>query len=231
MRVAICDDEQTFVNEISNIVEPFFTKNAIMYTIDTYRDSNKMYHCDCFYDIVFLDIKMEPYSGLKIAKKLKENNPNIIIFIITSHDGYLDDAMDLTVFRYISKPIVKKRLEDGLTKAVQHINNNSINYYLKKGNIIKSLSANNIIYIEINGRSTKVITTDGIYSSESKIDFWESEFGSSSFFRVHKSYLINLHYITAYQRDHVILSNEYKIPIAYRKQAVFKNTFIAHIKE
>ena len=61
--------------------------------------------------MAFLDVEMETYSGIEVAQKLKAKNPYIVIFIVTSYDKYLDDAMDLNVFRYIKKPLDKKRLK------------------------------------------------------------------------------------------------------------------------
>ena len=58
-------------------------------------------------DIVFLDIEMPGLDGIYVGRQLKEENKDIIIFILTSYVEYLDDAMRFHVFRYLSKPLDK----------------------------------------------------------------------------------------------------------------------------
>ena len=95
MRIVICDDDPIFANEIKLNVARILSERRIPTNLDTLTNSKDAYDCNTFYDIAFLDIEMLPYSGIEIAKKLKEINPYIIVFIITSYDKYLDDAMDL----------------------------------------------------------------------------------------------------------------------------------------
>lgn len=82
-----------------------------------------------------------------------------------------------------------------------------------------------IVFVEIAGRSTRVVTTQGEYNSENGIDFWDSKLAAPSFFRVHKSYIVNVHYATDYSRTTIVLCGEYEIPVAYRRQAEFRHFF------
>ena len=89
-----------------------------------------------------------------------------------------------------------------------------------------TLLSKDIVFVEIAGRSTRVVTTQGKYNSENGIDFWDSKLAAPSFFRVHKSYIVNVHYATDYSRATVVLCGKYEIPIAYRKQAEFRHFFL-----
>ncbi len=89
-----------------------------------------------------------------------------------------------------------------------------------------TLLSKDIVFVEIAGRSTRVVTTQGEYNSENGIDFWDSKLAAPSFFRVHKSYIVNVHYATDYTRATVVLCGKYEIPVAYRKQAEFRHFFL-----
>lgn len=52
---------------------------------------------------------------------MREKNPKIKIFIVTSYLDYLDDAMKFHVFRYLSKPIDKARLFRNFKEALYQI--------------------------------------------------------------------------------------------------------------
>lgn len=229
MKIAICDDNKTQVDEVKHIIEDYFCISSIDFEIDSYCNSLEIYTCAKAYNIAFLDIEMDPFSGIDIAKKLKEINPHIIIFIMTSYNKYLDDAMDLNVFRYIQKPLNPERVKTGLKKALACIDDNIITFYLKNGKVTKSLSSSDIVYIETVNRSTQIVTTNNTFFSDNKIDFWKEKLVATFFFKVHKSFIINMNYITEYQRDSVVLLKKHTIPIAYRKQAEFRKVFLNYI--
>ena len=73
---------------------------------------------DTDWDILLLDVEMPGRSGIHVGTRLKEFNPKIKVFIVTSFSDYLDEAMRFQVFRYLSKPIDKSRLFRNLKDAV-----------------------------------------------------------------------------------------------------------------
>ncbi|MCH5198435.1 MAG: response regulator transcription factor [Oscillospiraceae bacterium] len=225
MNIVICDDDPIYSNDIKNNVERVFFDLHIPVSVKVYTNSNDLWGNIDSYDIAFLDIQMTPHTGIQIAAKLKEIQPNVIIFFITSYEQYLDEAMDLNAFRYIKKPLDAKRLQTGIQKAISYIDNTNVNFYLKDGKKTTTVLSSEIIYIEICGHYTNVTTTNGEYVSDNSISFWKKKLISSSFFHVHKSFIINMKYITEYKRDTVTLCKKYQVPIAYRKQSEFRNFF------
>lgn len=225
LKILICDDDLIYTNEIKNNVERILQNRYISATFCLFNSSVDVIAAPDSYDIALLDIQMPTYSGIEVAEKLKEHNPNIIIFFITSYDQYLDEAMDLNAFRYIKKPLDVKRLQSGIEKAISHIDNSTISFHLKNGSETQTVISSEIIYIEIVGNYTKVVTTKQEYVSNKSISFWRKKLISTSFFPVHKSFIINMKYISGYKRDTVTLCEKHQIPVAYRKQAEFRSFF------
>lgn len=226
LRIAVCDDDVIYANEIEKNVEIILCEHQINANFSMFTNSAELYnHTDSF-DLAFLDIEMEPYNGIETARRLKQLNEDIIVFFITSYDKYLDDAMDLNAFRFINKPLDNKRLKRGIEKAIKLIDTNQIQFYLKNGKDTVSIFSNSIIYVEIVGHSTKVVTTDNVYYSDESISFWNKKLIASFFYAVHKSFIVNMKFITNYKRDTITLDNKYEIPIAYRKQASFRGYFL-----
>lgn len=226
MRIAICDDDAIYVEEIEKNVRLILCEHQINAEFVSFTDSGELYNQSNCIDMSFLDIEMEPYNGIETARQLKQLNKDVIVFFITSYEKYLDEAMDLNAFRFINKPLDCKRLKRGVEKALELIDSSQIRFYLKNGKDTISVSSNDIVFIEIVGRFTKVVTADNIYFSEETIDFWNKKLIASFFYNVHKSFIINMKYITNYKRDIIILNEEYEIPIAYRKQAMFRSYFL-----
>ena len=90
MKIAICDDDRTYVDEIKRVINTLLYNEITDFEIDSYYNSQEIYSSATKYDIAFLDIEMQPYTGIEIAEKLKSINPYIIIFIITSFDIILN---------------------------------------------------------------------------------------------------------------------------------------------
>lgn len=225
MNIAICDDELEYVKCIKKHIELFLSENNLSANIDVFTDGSILLNSDKHYDIAFLDIEIEDIKGTDIAINLKENNEYIIVFIITAHNEYLDDAMDLNVLRFILKPLQTDRLYAGLKKALSLIDNTKVELYLKEDNSLRKIFVNDIIYVEIVGRSTRVVTTNNTYVSRNKINYWKDILKPSFFFQVHSSFIINMKHITRYKRNLIVLDDKYEVPVSYRKQTEFKNYF------
>lgn len=225
MKIVICDDDNMYAQEVKLHIEELLDEKKVEAEIEVFNDSGDLHDSPGFYEVAFLDVEMTPYTGIETARALRDVNPYIVIFIITSHDKYLDDAMDMNVFRYIRKPLDIERLVRGMDKAISTINNQQIPVLLKNNEGTVNIASDDIVYIEISGRTTTVVTVRETYISENKIGYWEEKLTASYFYRVHKSFIINMKHITNYTRDTVTLLKEYDIPIAYRKQAEFRKFF------
>jgi len=71
--------------------------------------------------IVITDIKMPKLSGIELAKKIRKKDDNIQILVISAHTevDYMLDAIDLSLMKYIVKPITETKLFDALEKFLQ----------------------------------------------------------------------------------------------------------------
>lgn len=88
---------------------------------DTYISGEELLNSDGRVDIAFLDVEMPGITGITVGKRLKEKYPYAKIFILTSYSDYLDEAMRFHVFRYLSKPVDKKRLFRNMKDALYQL--------------------------------------------------------------------------------------------------------------
>ena len=88
------------------------------------------------------------------------------------------------------------------------------------------ISAENIVYVEIERRKTKIVTDKKEYYTTHTLDYFKERLVSSVFAQPHKSYIVNLNYITAYERTGIVLDDKYKIPVSRSKQTEFHTAFI-----
>lgn len=230
MRIAICDDEKEYRKIILEYVTEYFKEHLIDLETYEFGSGEELLSSNKTYDIVFLDIEMNEFNGIQTTKELNIRSKNTIIFVVTAYQKYLDDAMDLNVFRYIDKPIQAKRLYNGLDKAIDLINNNEITFKTRNDGIV-TIHKNDIIYVEVKRKTVYVNTIEKQYVAREKMDFFKENLTASYFAIPHVSYVINFNFVKKFQRDKVQLKNGQIISIAPKKQTDIKKKFMQFMGE
>lgn len=232
MKIAICDDNLNIVDEVKNLLDEYALSKNLSLDISTFNNGQAVLESDERFNIAILDVEMPGCNGIELGKILREKNRHIVLMYITSHKKYLDEALNLNAARFFEKPIDSKRFYDGLDNALKRIDNTTIKFFLKEDNASVRINANDIIYVEIEPighRKTKVVTEKKTYISSNKIAFWEEHLISSLFVKTHKSYIINMEYITKYENNTLQLDGKYNIPISRNYQSSMHKAFIRYM--
>ncbi len=230
MRILICDDEVRYINDLQGYIEEYMKNRGIDYVIDTTTAPNEITESDAVYDLVFLDIKMPQYDGIDLAYALKERNSKVVIFFITAFNEYQDTAMDLQVFRFFEKPFDATRLYSSLDKAMEYIDGAYVDIFIYNNKEHKRILVDDIIYIKNENRKTYLYTKDGEVIVRESIDEWAEKLPTTFFYQVHKSFLVNLHYVTRYNYTELYLNETIRIPVAPRKQVDFHKAWFGYLK-
>ena len=182
-------------------------------------------------DILFLDIEMPGMNGIYVGNELKMRNENIIIFIVTSHSEYLDEAMRFHVFRYLSKPLDKQRFFRNMKDAVDLYNSMTVKIPIETKQGVHTLPASSIVAIEAQGRKITVHTVKGDFESVHTIKYWENLLPKNHFFQTHRSFIINFEYVTDF--DHTLVhmnDNQFHAYLTKRKYSAFKETYLLYLE-
>lgn len=230
MKIAICDDEKVYVESTERIVENFFLHKSIDCVIKCFSCGEDLVACDDVFDIVFLDIEMHGINGIEAARHLNKKSKHTKIFIFTSHNRYLDDAMDLNVFRYIDKSSSSERITAGLQKAIDDLQFSDIVITTKSNESI-IIPKNDIVYIEVKYKNVYVFTVSGTYISRQKMEYFKEHLATGFFAVPHNSFIVNMQHIKRFKRDSLDLTGGYTVSVASRKQAAFKKRFMTFIGE
>ncbi|WP_345951586.1 response regulator [Mucilaginibacter sp. PAMB04274] len=183
-------------------------------------------------DLLFLDIQMPQITGLDLVGTLV-NPPKIIL--TTAFEQYAVKAFELDVTDYLVKPIRFERLLKAVFKALpeqearygiqtsgktQDTADQAFLYFRADRKMIKVM-LKDIQYIESLKDYVRINTTKEPVITKYAITSLEAMLPSSSFIRVHRSYLVALDKIDSYTQDEITISNNV-IPIGkiYRLQVL-----------
>ncbi len=227
LKIVFCDDNATILNQVKECVAEFFaTVGGAQPEYAAYTCGEALLTTEDRIDIAFLDVEMPGISGIDVGSKLKDRNPHIKIIILTAHPEYLDDAMDLRVFRYLSKPIDKDRLFRNLRDAVREYNMESAEQIIETPTATLYRRTDEIICVETKGRKTTVYTLDGIWESTRNMEYWQSVLVQPCFFVTNRSYIVNMTYVSSFDRESILLKygdNELVAYLTKRKYTDFKD--------
>jgi two-component system response regulator LytT len=170
-------------------------------------------------DVVFLDIQMPEMDGLETSRRLlAEKEPPYIVFT-TAYDQYAVEAFNLNAVDYLLKPYDDERLRETIQRirekkrtfkemapkasdmkepviggTVHAIKLNRL--LVDDGNKMVVIQPDQILFAEKQEKETIIYTADGkSHSSKFTLQELEQKLAGHSFFRSHRSYLVNLDYI------------------------------------
>jgi DNA-binding LytR/AlgR family response regulator len=168
-------------------------------------------------DLVFLDIEMPGKNGIELGKIIQRKNINTHIVFTTAYDAYTIEAIRLSAFDYLLKPVVFKELELTIDRfrnkeSVSDSINNLSRLFVKINNKINRIRLNvrtgyvfidpdDIIYCEADGNYTTIILKENkshlVSTNLGKIEDLLKDF---KFFRISRSTLINMKYLRKVDR-------------------------------
>lgn len=233
LNIAVCDDNKECLDEICACLKNYFSEKFIEYNLYRYSCGEELAaDYEKSFDIAFLDVEMKKINGIQTGYELRKSNPDIHIFVITSYTQYLDDAMDLRVFRYIEKPIDTRRICRGMDAV---LSKNKKYEFISEGIKIE-LHENEIAYIyKSHRKSILVKDNDSSISTDMTIKEWLELFKeSNSFSSPHYSYIVNLNYVSINERSVKIqLKNgrELEVYPSRRRFKQFKDDFYSKTSE
>lgn len=197
-------------------------------------------------DAIFLDIEMPHENAFQFLDRISPFEFEIVF--VTAYDEYAVNAFRLNAIDYILKPLSINELQRAVSKlrekvsyrkfaaekskAYTSIAEKVINkmqndkLLLRDTNNIEIVSYNDVLFIEANGSYSKVVYFNGDIAKEmvvctSLADF-EELLPVEVFFRIHRSYVINVQHIRKVKADpgEVLLPHDHKLPISRRKYPV-----------
>ena len=147
------------------------------------------------FDAVFLDISMPNITGLELADSIIQLEPKTFIIFQTAHSEFALEAFKSGGMGYLIKPIESNDIKNILEKVrnfKSSLNEESKKILGKRGDKLYLIDINDIYYIkaDLDEVIVKIKETDAYVRR--KIGDLETLLNGKNFFRVHRSYIVNV---------------------------------------
>lgn len=201
MKVLIVDDEKLALSRLQRLLNEQGIENitACNDAIEALKEVAKEK-----FDVAFLDISMPNMTGLELANAILEINPNTFIIFQTAYEEYALEAFSSGGIDYLLKPIssesVQKSLEK-ISKFVKEQNSEILDKKIlaKRGNKLYLVNTEDIFYIKADLDEVIIRIKEADAYVRRKIGDMEKLLCSKNFFRIHRSYIINVNKIKSMQ--------------------------------
>jgi two-component system LytT family response regulator/two-component system response regulator LytT len=212
----IVDDEQPARDELAFLLKSFPElevvgqgKNGVE-AVNLIRELNPQ--------LVFLDVQMPGLDGLGVIRKLREKKTRLPLFIfVTAYDNYAVQAFEVSAVDYLVKPVARSRLEKAVERVrkmtekadptdqkidrlVEMLERRPLpqknKLVVKAGGRLYLLDSDEIVYASIEDGVISIVTREFEgHSNFRTIEELQNTLDPKVFWRVHRSYLINVNRI------------------------------------
>lgn len=231
MRIAICDDEEIFLNEIKDKLEDYYSSLDVYiaeFISPELLIKRVEENSECF-DVIFLDIEMPKYDGIKTAKKIKSMNNDIKIIFLTSHIELAMDGYEVDAFRFLSKPVNEEKLHKAL-RDLEKASSERDSIIINDGDERYIIKIKDILYIKAENVYLKIYTTKESYLIRKKIGELEEELDKRYFYRTHRSFIVNIINIKSFRDKKILMINNEEIPLSRNKISEFKEKMMSYFR-
>ncbi len=252
MRVLIIEDEkpaaeklEMFLNRYDSDIEIVGILDSVAKSVDWFNDNPHIA------DLILMDIQLIDGVSFDIFKQVRINTP---VIFITAYNEFAIEAFKVNSIDYLLKPIdysdlynsleKLRNLKENLPDKKERIQYEQINeilanfkknfknrFMIKVGEHIKSITTDKITLFYAEGRNVSIFTAKGKeYVIDYKLEELESILDPALFYRVNRSFIINIDFIT----DVIIYSNsrlKIKLENEFEKEIIVSREKVNEFKE
>lgn len=179
-------------------------------------------------DLMFLDINMPYLNGIDFLKSLPRKPKTIFT---TAYRDFAIEGFELEAIDYLLKPITFERFFKAVERVMRNTSDSEEEFMIfRTEGMNRKISISDIVYFESQGNDVKIILkTAESFTSKNKITDLESLLALRGFLRVHRSFIINTEFVTAFNTEEVHLG-AYQIPVGRSYKHEF-GTFITTLSK
>ncbi len=165
-------------------------------------------------DVLFLDIHLPGLKGLDFLKALK--NPPAVI-LTTAYHQYAVESYELNVVDYLLKPIEFNRFVEAVSKIKTPIQAEArvISIHADRKTVL--IPTDQILFVESQKEYIRIQTRTETYITKYALTKFEEDLGTSHFLRIHRSFIVGLQHVKAFNAQEVDVPGK-SIPIGANYQ-------------
>ena len=222
LRIAICDDQEMYREDILTHCRRTFSEGGIVYKL--FASGEEMIVSEEEFDFLFLDIEMTGMDGIQVKERLEQQGIKGKIIFLTSHEERMIEAFGANVIGFLRKPVCDEALQVIVKKMRFFADRNTVEW--EEDGRLHTVYVEDIQYIEVEDKYTYVFVGNKRYMVRRSLREWEAILPESDFGMANRSCLVNISLLDKVKSE-IVLEDGKIIPISRK----YKNKMEEKYKE
>ncbi len=233
MKIAICDDNPYFIEEIlKKHLSKVADRLKVEFEIFTFTKGNRLikeFKSGFFCDLVILDIDMPEINGKEVAKELRVMDSSFNLVFVTAYKQEVYNVFQFHVDAFISKDSSEERFQSELSRVIGLVigrkEDSSCSYewfdildeFKRKCKL--KLYVQDIFYFSCGDKTVHLHTGTKKYLLIGRtLEKFKTTYSVKGFYEPCRGFLVNINHISGIKKDEIILDNNEWIPLSRRKK-------------
>ena len=225
MKCCVLEDCNRDLNQIISCIQADNNLNDQL-SITSYTSASQIDLTTDIFDILLLDIDLPDKSGIDFANDYIKIYPNTKIIFISSHDELVFDSFKVHPYNFIRKENIDIELNDTLLELLDLLKMHKKEIVLNNKDNTTIIQQSDIIYIESFKHYCYIYTKRTTEPYKIRPNMRQIlEDLNFCFYRINRSYIINLNEIKQIKNGRVILKNNMEVTLQRGQIKKFQNTY------
>lgn len=232
MNVAVLDTNQEYVDYIKGKIEHLQETQGIKIYCDGFTSSDKFltYFYNKKYDLVLLDTQLSDGNGVDVAEIVHNIKPSSIIIFISEHTEYMNRVFGVKAFQFLTKPLDEAYFYKEMQRAIVEYRHRNKAFVFPTSRGSEIVNLDDIIYIETSYNDYRIHSPKrSYYGSIKMIQQLKKEILEFSFYKIQRSYIVNLKHVAEYDSETVIMSNGDMLNLSRKKYKDFEQHLLRYL--
>lgn len=232
IEIVLVDDEQLQLDYMEKLVKQAADELEIEVEIFQYLSGEAFLFAmedHPTWELAFLDIEMERLNGMEVARRIREKTPQLELVFATAYAEYAIEGYEVQALDYLLKPINLEKVTRVLKRFLEEQPEEDAYTIVEINGEAMRLNLDDIIYIEANMGEVTVVLADKSLNLKMSLSEFEKQL-DNRFVSPHRSYLVNLHFVSRLLKKDVQLSSGETIPLSRRRAKDVQKAFIDYYK-
>lgn len=215
-KIAVCDDDAEQRAFLKDLVSDWAEKRSHLAEIKLYGEAALFlfdYEENKEFDILLLDVEMPGINGIELAKKVRRDNEAVQIIFITGFYEYFGAGFDVSALHYLLKPVNGEKLFPVLDKAVHNLSCRQRSVLARTEDGTVRILLSDILYVEAENVHVAIHAVKGTFRTRMSLGKFCEQL-DETFFKAHRSFVVNLKYVQKITRSEITLAGGDRIPLS-----------------
>ena len=232
LRLAVCDDEPAFCDQIAAWSREILQQERIEAGIDRFESAQALLETiesGTSFSILLLDVMMDGMDGMALAAALRAHGQKTPIIFISSNREMALRGYEVSAARYLAKPLDRQKLREALLYCCGTLGTGG-ELLLPDADGHRRIQTDSIMYAETYGRGIRIALENGQFESRMKISELAAMLPSGQYVFCHRTILVNLDFVTSIRYCELELKNGVRLPISKYRISDLRAQLLRHLE-